>query len=72
LYAPARRFGKLWSERPELRARLGWATEPQPLASRVDYQHFLSGLLLRLYATDTVYALRDFRGPLPHAQLLQP
>jgi len=32
----------------------------------------LSGLLLRLYATDTVYALRDFRGPLPHAQLLQP
>jgi hypothetical protein len=71
-YAPARGFGKLWSERPELRARLGWAVEPQPLASRVDYQHFSSGLLLRLYATDTAYALRDFRGPLPHVQLLQP
>jgi hypothetical protein len=72
LYAPARGFGKLWSERPELRARLGWATEPEPAASRVDYQHFSSALLLRLYATDTVYALRDSRGPLPHAQLLQP
>jgi hypothetical protein len=72
LYPPARGFGKLWSEHPELRARLGWATEPQPLASGVTYQHFSSGLLLRLYGIDTVYALRDSRGPLPHAQLLQP
>jgi len=33
---------------------------------------FASRLLLRLYAIGTAYALRDARGPLPHAQLPQP
>jgi hypothetical protein len=25
---------------------------------------------VRVYATDTIYTLRDFRGPPPHAQLI--
>jgi hypothetical protein len=69
-YVPARGFGKVWAAQPELREQLGWAIDPEPQASRVDYQHFSGGLFVRVYATNTVYALRDFRGPPPHAQLI--
>jgi hypothetical protein len=56
LYAPWRGFGKVWSEHPDVRNAIGWATEPQAQPRTVDIQLFSTALLMRINETGVVYA----------------
>jgi hypothetical protein len=60
LYAPWRGFGKVWSEHPDVRNAIGWATEPQAQGRTVDIQLFSTlfstALLMRINETGVVYA----------------
>jgi hypothetical protein len=71
LYAPWRGFGKLWQEDPELRAAIGWATEPEAQSRAIDYQHFMGGIIVRVHQEHTVYVFRDWKHSLPpHVQII--
>jgi hypothetical protein len=69
LYAPWRGFGKVWAEHPELRARIGWATEPQVQARTADHQIFRYGSLLRVNETGRIYAANSDTN---RAQVIEP
>jgi hypothetical protein len=71
LYAPWRGFGKVWTEHPELRDALGWATEPQAQPRTVDTQLFNTALLVRVNETGVVYAFGNANGS-PYAQIVTP
>jgi hypothetical protein len=45
LYEPARSFGKVWRDNPEIRQLLGWALEPERAVS-VSFQAFEHGMVL--------------------------
>jgi hypothetical protein len=71
LYAPWRGFGKVWSEHPELREAIGWATEPEAQARRADIQLFSSVLLIRIQETGVTYAFGNTNTP-GSAQVILP
>jgi hypothetical protein len=54
LYAPTRGFGKLWSTNPDVRTRLGWATEAEH-GETGRYRAFWKGFVVYRAATDSCY-----------------
>ena len=63
LHAPWRGFGKVWSENPQLRDAIGWATEAQAQARTVDTQLFEGGLLVKINETNTLYVFGNPNSP---------
>lgn len=58
LYAPERGFGYLWGRNADVRARLGWAIEPEQ-GETGGYRRFQRGFLLFRPSTDTVFVVND-------------
>lgn len=71
LYAPWRGFGKVWMADPELRAAIGWATQPEAQAHRADIQLFSTVLLIRIKETGATYAFGNTNTP-GNAQVIRP
>jgi hypothetical protein len=63
LLAPKRGFGKLWHAHSDLQTTLGWATGPEQ-GTQATVQPFEHGWLIRMHASDTVYALGPQRSNL--------
>jgi hypothetical protein len=55
LLTPKRGFGKVWSENPDIRQKLGWAAQPER-ADEAYVSDFTSGAVVWLTQTDFVYA----------------
>lgn len=45
-YAPWRGFGVVWQQNPTVATQLGWATEPEAIPLRINYQLFDGGVLM--------------------------
>jgi hypothetical protein len=58
LYAPVRGFGYLWASNPEVRARLGWAIEPEN-GETGGYRQFSKGFMLYRPTTDRFYLVTE-------------
>jgi hypothetical protein len=57
-YAPVRGFGYLWATNAEVRARLGWALEPET-GEAGGYRRFSKGFFLARPTIDRVYLVAD-------------
>ncbi len=58
LYAPERGFGYLWGRNADVRARLGWAIEPER-GETGGYRRFQRGFLLSHPSTGRVFIVND-------------
>jgi hypothetical protein len=58
LYAPERGFGYLWGRNADVRARLGWAIEPEQ-GETGGYRRFQRGFLLSRPSTDMLFIVND-------------
>lgn len=58
LYAPVRGFGYLWASNPEVRARLGWAIEPEA-GETGGYRQFAKGFMLYRPSTDRLFLFTE-------------
>lgn len=58
LVVPVRGFGKIWSENPSIRERLGWATAPES-GELGGYRHFANGFMVYRPAVDRVYIISE-------------
>lgn len=64
LYAPWRGFGVAWNHDSTLASAIGWATTPQPSATRVDVQRFSTGILMiHMPTTHRVFVFDDTQYP---------
>jgi hypothetical protein len=59
-FAPVRGFGYLWAHNPDVRARVGWAIEPES-GDTGGYRRFQKGFMLYRPLTDRFFLITDDR-----------